>query len=186
HADIHRTNFSPEAVRRWYEEARRAAATSLANPNDARAQADLQQVWKTHARTLNQLVDGTAAQELLSRVAYLKALVKHEQAERGHLGRGAAPTPEEIAEAEKTWQDALSHWQHALYSQQIRQLPRAARLHQARCQHRLAEIALMRKDGEKARNMAQTAIRLWEDLAGTRKDLEATACRYQAQILKGK
>ncbi len=187
-------NLDKTALSNWFIEASKAH-TLPGEPAEARSRA-AQQVWRRYETPLAVLIQGTSAEELLIHVAYLQALVKHEQAARLQLRLGPAAKQEELVEADRTWKDALRWWKEFLYQPQRPEFSRAARYLQARAQHRAAELAALLAaraepsdrpaKEEQARNTKQAAIALWQDLAGERKDLEALACRIEVRRLQKK
>lgn len=139
-------------------------------------------------------VDGVTAQELLPRVAYLTALVKHEQAEfeRQELGLLKMPTPVDLEKVQKTWNDAVSFWDrsvrdpspmhpHALWMRALSEHQRA----------RLAQDAAALTPGdarlkEQADELTKTAGQQWQKFLeqGERPPLVVLAVKLQLRELE--
>jgi hypothetical protein len=133
------------------------------------------------------LVEGSASEELLVHVSYLRALIKHEQAERLRLG--PASSKADLEEARQAWKEAVVLWSDSQIRNQHPQPGREAGPLKARAQQKLAEVlsAQARTDPAKqvqAGEALEAAAALWEDLLGMRKDLEALGYRWQLKQLR--
>jgi hypothetical protein len=192
--DGYRNNFDSqvETFRAWFTEASKVwAAPGETLEGRTRAAA---QVAKRYEHILEMLVNGAAAEELLVHVAFLRAVIKHEEAERLQMRLGATPRPEQVAEADAMWKAVLTLWKEFIYQPQESFFRRPARYLQACAMQRAVEAAMNRVHiappadrpamEEQRRNSIQTAIGFWQDLAGERTDVEALGYRYRVRQLQ--
>jgi hypothetical protein len=190
-----RHNFKPEVIKNWIETVEEALAQLRRNPQDLNARAALEASERQHDEPLRLLVDGTSAQALLTIVAYLRVLTKHEQAERDYQRLAVADwNSETLNEAERGWELARTLWREFCYQHSETEALVPARRLQARVHHAIAEISLVRATqiaptqrlaaNLRAREAVQTALDLWEDLAGDEKNLMTLGFRVQARQLK--
>jgi hypothetical protein len=192
---FYRKNFKPEAIQGWIETVEEALAHLNRNREDVTARAALEAAERKYNDALHMLVDGTSAEAMLANIAYLCALTKHEQAERDYLRLAVADwNSDSIAEAERDWEEVRTFWREFLFQNPGSTPVAAARRLQVRVHHALAELALIRVTQIapahrlsavlRAREAVQTALDLWQDLAGDQKNLMTLGFQLQARQLK--
>jgi hypothetical protein len=176
-----------QAVDDWVSKAIAAYAAQLRAKErgapDARADQAVEQVMKEQEPVVI-LLQGAAAGPLLADLSYQLGLCKQEKAERlqarlDRKGR-ADNTPEEVAEAEAAWREALSWWKKFADEPAPPEDPRRPATHPGRA----AAARQMRGRALAALGDWRAAAEVWEDVSDPMPPLEKVAARYKARQVR--